>query len=391
MRTDGSIFGLRFGTNIELVPAPDELNDFLENTQKNDGRGTHSIDLTRYRGLLRDFDEFGKPQKRDAAQHNFRERMLYGVLRRSRFVSSMLLSLVEQYKYHVHTLGSLDFLKPTAFIRSAEEEMGRLDPGRKTDAVKLGRLRAMVEERNATLGKLEKRWAALIAELSDITLYIRDNLTRIRKICEASIVILVELQIRKKLENELIEDIKTSVRDQIQDSLHQGSITREQLEIVKKEVVILTQEMSALFRDDIFALTRLFEAIHDHATKTILEINALMGKTNRRKGISVDEQLELFTQVEQALVSLVSGFNFDVKIPRTQTATAYKDILATARGEALDYIFELLERERRSGNDRRSNEDRRKYNDPDYDGPERRSNSDRRGVKRTRHSREFPA
>jgi hypothetical protein len=386
MNADKTIFGLRFGANEELVPDPDDLNAFLANTKKDDGSGPHSGDLTHYRGLLKDFDAFEKNRLHDVAHHNVREKMFYGVLGRSFFVNRVLLSSVAQYKYHLHTLGSLDFRKPTAFIRSAEEEMSRLNPKKKPDADKLARLQGMVDDRNKTLKALQKRWADLIAELSDIALYLKDNLTRIEQYCEASIVILVELQVGQKKENELIEDIKMHFKEHLRDYLHQGSITKEHLETAKKDVATLTQEMSSLFREDIYALTKLFEAIHDHAARSAREISALMEKTGGRKGISVEEYRELYTQIEQSLVSLVSDFRFEMKPARVHSTTAYESILVEKRKEALDYIFGMLERERRSEKNRRSGEDRREFDDPDYDGPERRGHQERRVGKKPRHS-----
>jgi len=380
------MYGLRFGANEELVPDPDDLRTFLERTKKADGSGAHGSDLAHYRDLLRDFETFEKQRLHDVAHHNVREKMLYGVLGHSFFLSKVLLSSVSQYKYHLHTLSSLDFRKPTAFIRSAEEEISKLNPNKKPDAVKLARLQGMIDERTKTLEALQKQWSALIAELSDIALYVRNNIARVEQICEASIVVLVELQVGQKKEHELIEDIKTHFKEHLRDYLHQGSITKEHLETAKKEVATLSQEMSTLFKDDIFALTGLFEAIHDHAKKTVLEIDALMEKIAGRKGVSVEEYREVFTQIEQTLVSLVSDFRFEMKAPRVHTTTAYADILVEKRKEALDYLFELLERERRSEKNRRTDEDRRQFDDPDYDGPERRGHKERRVGKRTRHS-----
>jgi len=391
MKTDKSIFGLRFGANEVLVPVAGELNAFLENTKKDDGRGPHNSDLAHYRGLLKDLAAFEKHQQDAVAHPDFRETMFYGVLRRSSFVSTVLLSSVAQYKYHVHTLRSLDFRKPAAFIRSAEDEMGRLNPKQKTDAVKLARLQNMIDDRNKILGALQKRGTALIAELSDIALYIRDNLIRIEKLCEASIVILVELQVGQRKENELIEDIKTHFKDHLRDYLHQGSITKELLEIAKKDVAALSQELSSLFRDDIYALTGLFEAIHDHTAKSAREINTLMGTISSRKGVRVEENREIFTQIEQTLVSLVSDFRFELKPPRIRSTTAYKHILVEKRKQTLAYLFELLERERRTGTSRRSGEDRRKIKDPDFEGIELRNNKDRRIGKRTRRSEKVPS
>jgi hypothetical protein len=140
MTTNKSIFGLRFRSQAEIHPSQEELRVFLESVKKKGGQEIHGNDLAKYRELLKDM------------QQDIRDKMFYGVLNHSRFVNPALKSAVEQYKYHLHTLINLDLKKPKVFIR---------------------------------------RWAALAEELINIALYVRDNLVKIAKLCEASIVILL--------------------------------------------------------------------------------------------------------------------------------------------------------------------------------------------------------
>jgi len=226
----------------------------------------------------------------------------------------------------------------------------------------------------------------LAEELSNIALYIRDNLVKIEQLCEASIVILVDLQIKRKKEDQLIEEIKTHFKDHLKDSLHQGPITKQYLETVKKDVGILSKEISATFREDVFALTGLYEAIHDHSKKIVHEIDTLMANFRGGKEKSFEDDRVILEQIEQVLVSLISNFHFELTAAEIRTETAYKDILLEKRKEMLDYVFELLHKERRSRSNRRKGEDRRRFDDPNHKGPERRSGKDRRSKKNRRKS-----
>ena len=335
MTINKSIFGLRLQSHPELYPSQEELRAFIGSIKKKDGHEAYGNDLTTY-------DELLKEMKQD-----FRGKMFYGVLSHSRFVNPALKSAVEQYKYLLQVLKTLDFKKPKVFIR---------------------------------------RWAALSEELSNIALYIRDNLLKIEKLCEASIVFLVDLQIEKKFEHQLIEEIKTHFKEHLKDSLHQGPITKQYLETVKKDVSILSKEVSAIFRDDVFALTGLYEAIHDHSKKIVHEIDTLMANIKGKKEKSFEDDRVLLEQIEQVLVSLISNFHFELTAAEIRTETAYKDILLEKRKEMLDYVFELLHKERRSRSNRRKGEDRRRFDDPNHKGPERRSGKDRRSKKNRRKS-----
>ena len=379
-----SIFELRFGSNEDLSPTREEIDVFLKSPKEEGGRELNGNDLAPYRELLAGVKTFEQHQRQYAAPQDFQKKMLYSALGHSHFFSPVLLSEVEQYKFHLHALKTLDFKKPTAFIKAAEDEMSRLNQKKKDDAVKLARLRSMVDERKKTLEILEKRRQMLIRELGHIALYLRDNLVMIERRCEASIVVLVDLQISRKKENQLIDDIKTHFKEQLRDSLRDGPVTKQYVEAIKKDVAQLSKEISSILRDDVYALTRLYEAVHDHSKKTAREIDALMAKTERGKNKNIEDDREFFTKVEKVLVSLISDYRFDM-IPTTiHSKTAHENILLEKRKELLDHIFELLKKERRSMHDRRSAEDRRKFTGSKKTGPERRNEKNRRSWKRRR-------
>jgi hypothetical protein len=333
MKTDKSIFGLRFQSHAELHPTQEELRFFLESTKKKDGQELHGNDLAKYHELLK------------AMRQDFRGKMFYGVLSHSRFVNPALKSAVEQYKYLLQTLITLDFKKPRVFVR---------------------------------------RWATLVEELSSIALYIRDNLVKIEKLCEASIVILVDLQIERKFENQLIEEIKTHFKEHLKDSMHRGPIATQYLETVKKDVATLSKELSAIFREDIYALTGLYEAIYDHTKRIAHEIDTLMDKIKSKKGKSFEDDRELLAQVEQVLVSLISGYHLELTTTEIRTETEHEDILLEKRKEMLNHLFELLHKDRRSGSNRRTGKERRWRKDSNYKGSERRNGRDRRSGKNQR-------
>ncbi|HEX9262316.1 MAG TPA: hypothetical protein VF893_07285 [Candidatus Bathyarchaeia archaeon] len=386
MMIDKSIFGLRFRSNADLQPTQEELSDFLESMKKDGRREPHSNDLTIYRELLKDVQAFENHQLQDRARQDFQGKMFYGVLSHSRFVNPVLKSSVEEYKYFLRALIELDFKKPVVFIRSAEKEISTLNPKNQDHAIRLARLREMVDARKEKLLALKRQSAALAEELSNIALYIRDNLVKIEKLCETSIVVLVDFQIKRKEENQLIEEIKTHFKEHLKDSLHHGPITKQYLETIKHDVAILSKEISDIVREDVYALTGLYEAIHDHVKKISDEIDTLMTKIKSKKSISFEDDRELLAQVEQALVSLISDCHFELKATEFRTETAHEDILLEKRKEMLDHLFELLHKERRSRSNRRTGEDRRKSNDPNYDGPERRSGKDRRSKINRRKS-----
>jgi hypothetical protein len=382
MPADKSIFGLRFGSNAGLQPTREEIRTFLA-TPKNAGKPElHADDLASYRELLDRVTTFEQGRREGVLPENFQERMFYGALGLSSFFNPALKSAIEQYKYHCHALLTLDFKKPAAFIKAAEEEMGRLSPKKNNEAERLARLKGMVEERKRKLEILVKRRREQAEELHHIARYIGDNLVKIEKLCKGSIVVLVDLQIAGREEDRLIAEIKEHFKERLRDSLHSGQVTKERLEAVKKDVAVLSREMSAFLREDVFALTGLFEAVHDHARKAADALGALMMKIGGMKNAGLEEEGKLYARIEQVLVSLASEFRFELKAAAMRTETAYEDVLREKRSLMLVSFLELLEKERRAGRDRRSGEDRRKFGGQDFKGPERRRKNRRSGKNR---------
>jgi hypothetical protein len=309
--------------------------------------------------------------------------MFFQTLSHSQFFNPGLSSAVAQYKYHLHTLNTLDFRKPAAFIKSAEEEMKKLNPKKNADAVKLAKFRDMIEERNRAIATLKKSRTAIAGELVDIARYIRDNLVEIGTHCEASIVILVDLHISRKKEDQLIEDLKTQIKEHLRDSLQAGPVTRQYAETLKQDVSVLSKELSDLVRNDIYAVTRLFESIHDRSKSVVHEIESLLATPKVMTGDIKDERAH-FSRLEQTLVSLVSECRFDFKPAAVRSETPHEQLLTEKRRELLDHVFGVLQKERRARNDRRAGEDRRKFQDPSHLGEERRSGKERRSRKSRR-------
>jgi hypothetical protein len=310
--------------------------------------------------------------------------MFYEVLSHSCFFNTALKSAVEQYKYYVHELTTLNFKKPTAFIKTAKEEMGRLNPKKRDDAAKLAKLQNMVDERARTIEALLRRRATLADELNCLARYIRDNLSEIAKLCGTSISILRDLMTEGQEERLLIDEIKTYFKEQLKNALHQGAITKQDLETAKKDVAALSGEVSALLREDSYALTKLYEAIRDHTKKSALEIDALLAKIDGKKNKDFEDFDRLFALVEPVLVSLVSDYHFELDVKPAHTETAHEHILLEKRKENLNYIFEVLQKERRLRSPRRKVAERRKSKDPNYKGPERRAGKDKRTGKKIR-------
>jgi hypothetical protein len=374
MAVDRSIFGLRFGSNPELTPSREELGSFLEKTFKAGTRQLYSSDLTVYGDLVGKLIAFDQDMQRSTAR-SLREAMFYRVLGNSQFAHPALMLAVGQYLYHLHALGQIDLRKPAAFIRAAEEEMGKLKPKRKDDAVKLARLQGMVEERKRTLDGLQKQMKALIGELRHIMVYIRDNLVRIQKLCEASIVVLVELQLSQKEEKRLIDDIRERLRERTADSLYGGA---DSTAFSEQDAAVLSKEMAALIRQDIYALSGLYESIHDHAADVVQKLDLLLKEVDVVKARSIDEERELFARASTVLAYLIAGHRFDLKTTEFRSETAYGDLLDDERKEMHSHLFDLLEKERRTRTERRTGRDRRVFWESASKGPERRNQKDRR-------------
>jgi len=382
--SDQSIFGLRFGSNAELNPTGGELGAFITRAKRPGTLKPLGSAFAPFRELLHGLAAFGGKWQQDARQGDMRERMFYGVVGHSQFAHPALMLAVEHYEYHFHALAALDFRKPAAFIKSAEEEMERLNPKKKDDAARLERFRAMVEERKRAIGALNKRKAALVEELRLIALYIRDNLVRIRKRCEASIVILVERQLSRKEEQRLVEDIREHLGLQFQERGQGGEMGGKGPRIAEQDAAVLTSEVSALLRADVFALTALYEAIHEHAGKAVRAIDLLTAEAAAKKNRTMEDELDLFARMEGALASLVTEFRFEMSPAAVRSETAHGRFLLEKREELLNGLFAVLKRERRARSDRRRDEDRRRFTDPNFKGVDLRRGKERRSEKSRR-------
>ncbi len=384
MASDESIFQPRVRTSAGLKPSQETLNAFLKGTGKAGG-GLHIKDLTAYHGLLTENEAFQK-RSHDEQQRDLAELIFFNVIDHSRFTNSTLLSEVVLYKYHLHTLNALDFKHPAAFIKSAEHEMSRLNAKKINDVLRMSRLQEMIAERKKILAALKVQWTELTAELRQIALYVRDNLVKIEKRCDAALVILSDPEACRTKELELIEDIKAHFKEYIKDALHRGQITKQDLEQAKKEAEELLAEMSKLVKDDTGAMTKLYGAVRDHVKKAATEIAVLLIDLESKKGKGVEENRTLYAQIEQVLVSLITDFQFDRGVTPVRTKDAHREIATAKRKELVECLLEQVQTERRGRVDRRAGRDRRKSNDPDYKGPERRKNEDRRAGRSRRRT-----
>jgi len=378
MTNDKIIFGQRFKSHDTLQPAQEEITAFLERTNKDGSREVHAKDLEQYRQLIKETEAFEHRGLRGQNEGDLRERMRYGVLGHAQFASTALLSAVELYKYHLHALASLDFKHPASFIKSAENEMGRLSKKKLNDVVRMARLQEMVAERKKVVEALKRQWVEIAAELRRITLYIKDNLSGIGQLCETSVVVLAETGIGQQKEKQLIEDVKNLYKVKFKEALHRGKTSRQDLENAKQELDMLTTEMSIHAREDADVLTRVYETLLEHVKRTVQELDTALVQIERNKSGSVLESTELFKRIEQVLVSFISEYRIDPKPSGIHTDTPHADIIRNKRKELLDYLFEQVRKERRTSYDRRTLKDRRKNSKPDYRGPERRAGKDRR-------------
>ncbi len=378
MTDDKSIFGQNFKSRDSLRPGQEEITVFLERTHRDGSREVHARDLEQFRKLVKETEAFEQRGMRGQNEADLHELMRYGVLGHAQFASSALLGTMELYKYHLHALGALDFKTPASFIASAENELGRLSKKRLNDVMRMARLQEMIAERKKIVETLKRQWVELAAELRRIALYIRDNLSRIGKLCETSIVVLAETGIGQQKEKQLIEDIKNLYKVKFKEALHRGNTSRQDLENAKEELDLLTTEMSIHSREDADVLTRSYETLLEQVKRTVQELDTVLAQIEQNKSGSVLESTELFKRIERVLVSLISDCRIDPKPSGIHTDTPHAGILRNKRKEMLNYLFEQVRKERRVQKDRRSLPERRKVNKPDYGGPERRRNKERR-------------
>jgi hypothetical protein len=339
MTQDETIFGLRFRANGKLQLSIDGLKLFLDSPTKEDKGRLHGDDLAAYRGLLKAVESFEQGQP--GGFHNW---MLFTVLDHSHIIKPALKSAVEQYKYHFYNLSELDLKKPSAFIKSAEEEIAKLNPKKKEEVARKDRLAGMVADRKQALDSLTKKWLTLAEELNHIIAYIKDNLVKIEKLTYTSIAVLEGEKISRKKEGDLIEDIKAQFKERLRESLQRGTITREDLEKAKEEVSSLSKRTADLIRTDVYTLTQLYVSIHEYCGKACKELERRVDEIQNKKHASFAEDLKLYEQVEKILVLFTQECRFEIKAADIGTETEHDVILMEKRKEMLEHLFDLLRR-----------------------------------------------
>lgn len=374
---DQSLFGLRFGANSALQPTREELDRFLDMPAAPGGPRRRQ-DLASFRGIIDDLASYERDRQRESSPEGVRDRMLFGVLAHSSFFHAAFLGSLEQYAYHLDAFRSLDFHKPTAFISSAEEEIARLDPKRKQDLARRSRLQELVAERRSALTALTKRRADLSAELLDIARYVSDNLRRVADRCETAIVVLVQLHVAGNEAGLAIDDVKEHLKDELRAALHEGGVTREDLDAAKEQAAILSREMASLLRDDVYALNTLYEALHDRSQTGAERIGSLLHESGAPGAGGIEEEGAHLAAIGRALASVVADLHFSPRVTPVSGETRYPRLLAEKRAAMLDKLFVLLQQERRVTADRRSGRERGTFGAPVYTGPERRSGKARR-------------
>jgi hypothetical protein len=382
MAVDNTIFGLRFGSDESLYPSPATLSEYFERS-KTDGRGSQLDDLAVYRESLARLNTFEqhRHQPHSASQQYFHDRMLYGVIGLSQIINPVLKSEVELYKYYAHELITLDFKKPVVFIRAAEEEMGRLNPLKKRDAHKLQRLQELVEARKLAQETLKKRGVTLEKELDSIARYIRSNLVKIGRLCEASIVILMELQMARKMERRLIDEIAFDYQESLKEVLNPDPAGGQTFDI-EKDVDTLASEMSVLMREDLYAMAELYEAIYNHTKRIVRELDIRITEMESGSNGNFEENSTLFRRIEQVLVSLASDFNFELIAKNLSCKPAHAKLLIEKRHDMIEYVFDMLGSERRVRTERRADENRRRFYGRVKRPFERRQRTERSGYDR---------
>lgn len=344
MTKDNTIFGLRFVVNDDLHPTREDLQAFLDGPKEDESGKSRSDDLARYSDLLAAVEDYERGQLHGSTARGFQDKMLYGALSHSHFVSPTLKSAVELYLYHLHVLSSFDLKKPISFIRSAEEEIGKLSPKKKDEAAKRDRLQGMVDERKKSLDALKKQWQALAAELSDILKYVRDNLARVDTLCDLSgTVLLNELNSGKK-EQELIEDIKTFYKERLKEFLHHGSITKEQMEAAKEEVAVLTKQLSDLVRQDVQSVITVYEAVRSHIRKLYPDLAGAIKAIEQKDHKSIEDDVQQYAQAADLLLSLLSDLRVELKPIDIGTTSEQDALLFEKRRDMLAYLLDLLQR-----------------------------------------------
>ena len=112
-----TIFVRREGPDASMRPSKEELAAFLERMKKQGALVPLVTAMGKTRMMLIDMAAFEERRKLEPWQQDHRERMVYGVLRHTRFVCDELLNAVAEFQYQLRTLSRtwrLDFAESEA-------------------------------------------------------------------------------------------------------------------------------------------------------------------------------------------------------------------------------------------------------------------------------------
>jgi hypothetical protein len=365
-----------------LQPTPEKLNAFLERMKKEGFLVTLVNGIGKIRTMLVDMNAFEHQRKLEPGLQDLRERMVFGVFRHSRFVNEELLTAIAQYQYQLHALVECDFESPAEFIANAEKAMKKLKRHKIDDMIRTGRLTEMIKERRNILIGLDARWVVLTGELRHIVDYFRENLLRIETLCRKSIVVLVEIALEKKKENELIDGLRNQFLKELKTTTGVRKLTVGDLVKGKEICDRLAKKLSEMIRDDQYALARLYEAVHERTRSLIAELDDLLRELAHVKADHRREALLLYQNIGQVLISLVADFPPELRPGKVDVGATRNAILMEKRRDMIDYLLDQAGLERRERSDRRARQERRKARDLHYPGPERRAAERRTRVGR---------
>lgn len=348
---DTSIFGLRFKSNEALQPDSAGIAAFLRSPRAPGSKETNAdifANFVHYQELIA---QGGKGAPAGLGRQDFGERILLGVLSHSRFFQPALRIAIEEYLYHHHHLLQLDFSKPEAFIRSATDELGRLNPKKREEQQKMARLQVMLDQRKADLDSLARQRRMLTGELCHIAAYVRDNIAKVRQLCEDSVASLARLQVGGKKTEQLVEDIKEHFKGEVRDRRSLGGVTPDYLEAVKTEVAELSQQLKRQVLEDIFTVTGAYEAFFEHAKKHASLLDSLIAQAERSRRNEKVRDDRVFGEIERVLIALVTECRPAVTPHAPADAPGqHESLLRDKRREMLGHIFEMLrEQQHRDG------------------------------------------
>ena len=373
-----NIFVPRVSPKQGLQPTPGKLNAFLEGMRKAGYLVTLVNGIGRVREMLIDINAFEQRRKLDPGLQDLRERMVFGVLRHTRFINEELLAAATLFQYQLNALIECDFESPAEFIVNAEKTMKKLKRHKIDDMLRMRRLTEMMEERRNILIGLDARWKALNGEIRHIVDYVRENLLRIETLCKKSIVVLVEIGLEKKKENELIEGIREQFLKELKSTTGVRRLTAGDLQKAKEVGDRLTIRLSDMIRDDLYSLSLLYEVVHDRAKTTVAELDVLLGDLARLQAEERREALLLYQKIGQVLISLVAEFPDELRPGKVDLGATRNANLMEKRRTMIDHLLDQAGLERRERSDRRTRQERRKARDSNYPGPERRTGAERR-------------